>query len=72
MIILGRSFDCERIVKEIKKYPIVSFDIFDTLVLRSFAIPEDVFIRIARDYNMLHKDKPINPISFLRLGRWRQ
>ncbi len=66
MIILGRSFDCERIVKEIKKYPIVSFDIFDTLVLRSFAIPEDVFIRIARDYNMLHKDKPINPISFFK------
>lgn len=64
MIVFGQSFDCERIVEVIRKYPVVSFDIFDTLVLRSFAIPADVFMRVARDYNAQHKEKQIEPKSF--------
>lgn len=38
-----KSFDKENLMQEIEKYPIISFDIFDTLLKRNVKNPEDVF-----------------------------
>jgi len=41
-----------RIKKEIRKHQIISFDIFDTLLLRPFAQPKDLFQYIEERYNL--------------------
>lgn len=40
---IGRSIDSNRIIENIAKYDIVSFDIFDTLLKRNVNRPADVF-----------------------------
>ncbi len=40
-----------KLKKKIKKSDIISFDIFDTLLLRSYLNPNDVFAAIAEKYN---------------------
>ena len=50
MINLSKRYTAAQIIKAIAEYDSVSFDIFDTLVKRAFAAPEDVFLRVAKDY----------------------
>ena len=51
MIIRGKTYTAEKIIKGIGDCHYVSFDIFDTLIKRCFAKPNDVFVRVAKDYN---------------------
>lgn len=38
------------IIKQIRKHDIISFDIFDTLLLRPFKKPQDLFLYIEQMY----------------------
>lgn len=44
----------------IDKHEIISFDIFDTLLVRNVLNPSDIFELVEKKYNTLHKDYPIN------------
>ena len=50
MINFSRHYTSEQIIKAIADYDSVSFDVFDSLVKRSVAVPSDVFARTAQDY----------------------
>ena len=54
MINFSRSYTAEQIIKAIADYDSVSFDVFDTLVKRAFAVPRDVFLRTAKDYCVIY------------------
>lgn len=47
------------IYEEIKKHEIISFDIFDTLLIRPYAKPTDLFLHIEKLYNIegFHKNR---------------
>lgn len=45
---------------DFSKYDYVSFDIFDTLILRNVLKPEDVFLVVENKYNSLNKKKISN------------
>lgn len=47
------SFTKEKFIKKIKKYDIISFDIFDTLVTRTIYSPDDIFLIIGGNINDL-------------------
>lgn len=47
----------DEIKQTIKDYDYVSFDIFDTLIFRSVAKPEDVFYMVEQLYNNTHNKK---------------
>lgn len=51
--------DKEDIIKEIKNYEYISFDIYDTLIKRDTKEPEDLFKLVEEEYNNKH-DKKIN------------
>lgn len=63
MILSRNSYSSEDIIRSIQQYHCVSFDIFDTLVKRCVSKPNDIFTRVAREYNSLHQDK-INEQEF--------
>lgn len=65
MISFSRSYTSSKIIKSISSFKSVSFDIFDTLVKRSFASPNDVFFRVSRDYSQL-TGHSVNSQDFLR------
>lgn len=44
----------EEIFEEIKNYDIISFDIFDTLIFRSFYDPKDLFRTLSEYHNILN------------------
>lgn len=44
-------------IEELKKYKYVSFDIFDTLVVRNVSKPVDIFKVVEIEYNKNHDDK---------------
>lgn len=48
---LGWNVDKGYILDQIKKYEVVSFDIFDTLLKRDVFFPTDVFVLVERVYN---------------------
>ena len=47
-------------IEELKKYKYVSFDIFDTLVLRNVSKPVDIFEIVEIEYNKIHEEKLSN------------
>ena len=55
MIIRGKTYTVEEIIRGVGDCHYVSFDIFDTLVKRCVAKPSDVFARVIKDYNRLHQ-----------------
>ncbi|GAA8357863.1 hypothetical protein KH0195_23590 [Helicobacter pylori] len=46
---------------EILKYDVISFDIFDTLLLRPFIKPTDLFLYIETKYNIIRFSSSKNP-----------
>lgn len=46
-----KESDLNRIRKEINKYSVISFDIFDTLLQRKVSTPSDVFDLVEKEYN---------------------
>ncbi|GAA9898206.1 hypothetical protein VN0781_01350 [Helicobacter pylori] len=48
---------------EILKYDVISFDIFDTLLLRPFIKPTDLFLYIETKYNIK---------VFIKQGSWQK
>lgn len=46
--------DLNRIKKTINKYPVVSFDIFDTLLRREVSSPSDVFDQVEKNIIKQH------------------
>ncbi len=50
MINFSKSYTADQIINAVSEYDSVSFDIFDTLIKRSVAVPCDVFLRTAKDY----------------------
>ncbi|WP_353949196.1 HAD family hydrolase [Sporolactobacillus sp. Y61] len=50
------KFNQEKLIQRIKLYPIVSFDIFDTLIKRDVAHPSDLFRLVQRNYHRLYGD----------------
>lgn len=48
------------IYDSIDKHDIISFDIFDTLVVRNVLNPSDIFTLTEKKYNTLHKNSPIS------------
>ena len=44
----------ELIKKEIQSHDIISFDIFDTLLIRPYLRPKDLFLHIERSLNLEH------------------
>lgn len=59
----------ERLKKRIDKYPIISFDIFDTLVKRDVVSPSDVFDIVETEYNKLHPEKRIRGFKTIRMRK---
>ena len=55
--IISRAFvtKSEDILKKISKTKVVSFDVFDTLIKRNVAAPQDIFMLVEREYNKLYK-----------------
>ena len=47
-------------IEELKKYKYVSFDIFDTLILRNVSKPVDIFEIVEVEYNKIHEEKLSN------------
>lgn len=47
-------------IEEIKKYKYVSFDIFDTLIVRNVSKPIDIFKVVENEYNKNHENKLVN------------
>ena len=45
-----RSIDVAGIIKQIEKYDVVSFDIFDTLLKRNVKKPTDIFRYMEKKY----------------------
>lgn len=45
----------------------VSFDVFDTLVVRNVAVPEDVFTLVEYQYNQRHPDKCLDDFKMQRI-----
>ena len=43
----------EKLAERLKKYDVISFDVFDTLVFRPFAAPSDLFFMIGEKLNYL-------------------
>ena len=74
MIIFDRNYKADKIIKYINSSGCgsVSFDIFDTLIKRVFAHPNDVFIRVARDAGLDNPEKflqdRINAAHKARIG----
>ena len=66
MILRGKTYTVEAIIKGIGDCQYVSFDIFDTLVRRCVAKPSDVFLRVAECYNQKYY-YGIDPSEFCRL-----
>lgn len=56
------------IFNQIEKHDIISFDIFDTLVVRNVLKPSDIFTLTEKKYNTLHKNSPINNFKEKRIG----
>ena len=56
----GNAIDSEKIIKEIKNYKAVSFDIFDTLLKRSVTEPSDVF-------GIIEKETGVNEFKHRRI-----
>ena len=50
----GRSIDTNKILNRLCKYDYVSFDIFDTIVKRDVASPDEVFSLVEKEYNKTH------------------
>ena len=46
--------DVLKLVDELSKYDVVSFDVFDTLILRPFNNPKDVFRLLSPKYNIVN------------------
>lgn len=44
-------------IEKIKKYKYVSFDIFDTLILRNVLKPVDIFEVVEKEFNKYHEEK---------------
>ena len=63
MINLNRHYTASEVIRAIEKYDSVSFDIFDTLIRRNFALPRDVFFRTAKDFQQV-SGKFIKPAKF--------
>lgn len=59
----------ERLKKRIDKYPIISFDIFDTLVKRDVVSPPDVFGLVGTEYNRLHPEKNVRGFKQIRIQK---
>lgn len=51
-----QTIDEEKLFQRLRKYDVISFDIFDTLVKRDVARPEDVFSLVEKMYNTDHAD----------------
>lgn len=55
------SFDyCIELAEQIKKHDIISFDIFDTLLMRPFAEPRDLFKLFNNDAQQIVQDNTFN------------
>lgn len=59
----------ERLKKRIDKYPIISFDIFDTLVKRDVVSPSDVFDIVEMEYNRLRPEQEIHGFKTIRMRK---
>ena len=51
------QINVERIKKNIDKYNVVSFDIFDTLLKRNVNRTHDIFLYVEKEYNKIHNNK---------------
>lgn len=68
MIITSKTYTAKDVVQGIGDCHYVSFDVFDTLVKRCVAEPNDVFIRVAEDFNRLHSCQ-IDKVEFCKLRK---
>ncbi len=53
----ARKLDEYRMMKYLLSYDVISFDVFDTLLLRPFSDPYDAFILLQEKYNQINFDK---------------
>ena len=44
----------EELVKKLSEYDVISFDVFDTLILRNLQMPEDVFYLVQKDLHYIN------------------
>ena len=54
MMNINKREDINKVVEKLEKYDIISFDIFDTLILRPFLDPNDMFRVIGREHNIIN------------------
>ena len=65
-------FNAERIYRKIKRYEIISFDIFDTLVKRNVPYPADIFDVVEKEYNKNHVNNRIESFKRIRKAAERK
>ncbi len=59
-----------KIAEQLDQFEVISFDIFDTLLLRTVAAPEDVFIEVGKRMQRLFPDRyPFPPEAFAGMRR---
>ena len=58
--------DTNKILKKIQKYEYISFDIFDTLIIRKCGNPTNIFDLVEEEYNK--KNKHINNFKSVRIN----
>ena len=44
--------NCSRYLRRIENYDVVSFDIFDTLLMRPYANPSDLWMSVGKVHNL--------------------
>ena len=49
-----KSYSRAALIEEIKKHDIISFDIFDTLILRPFQNPTDMFMVLGNKFGVMN------------------
>ena len=60
-------FDPLRAYEKIRKYPVVSFDIFDTLVKRNVSNPKGIFNVVEKKLNLRHPEAKIHDFCAMRV-----
>ncbi|MEM8867822.1 MAG: HAD family hydrolase [Verrucomicrobiota bacterium] len=67
MYLIRKSTDLSRVVARLRKYKVVSFDIFDTLISRSVPEPHDVFSVVEAEYNCRYSEESISDFRQARV-----
>lgn len=60
------AFDRAKAIRTVQKYPVISFDIFDTLIKRNIATPAQIFDVVETRYCQLHPEKNVSGFRKLR------